>query len=76
GHVDPQTPRMVLMPLAFRRQPHSGQHDNVRGMYLLFCVEPSRVLFYRPLYRQDTLREYASLAALLEHIQQSPLLQV
>ena len=51
GHVDPQTPRMALMPLAFRRQPHSGQHDNVRGMYVLFCVEPSRVLFYRPLYR-------------------------
>jgi hypothetical protein len=75
GHLDPQTPRVTLMPLAFRRQPHSRLHEQVRGMYLLFCAEPGLVLLYRPLYQQDTLRQYTSLGAVLEHIQQSPLLQ-
>jgi hypothetical protein len=75
GHDDPETPRMVLMPLTFRRQPGSHRFDRVRGMYLLFCVEPALVLLYRPLFKQDTLREYASLSALLEHIQDSSLLQ-
>ncbi|RAS25716.1 MULTISPECIES: dermonecrotic toxin domain-containing protein [unclassified Pseudomonas] len=75
GHLDPLLPRVVLMPLAFRRQPDSRLHDPVRGMYVLICGEPGRVLLYRPLYKQDTLREYANFDALLEHIQQSPLLQ-
>lgn len=75
GHLDPETPRVSLMPLAFKRRPNAQEHDRVRGMYVLFCAEPPLVLLYRPLYRQDTLREYASLGALLEHIQQSPLLQ-
>lgn len=75
GHLDPQLPRVTLMPLVFRRQPQSRLHDPVRGMYVLFCAEPGRVLLYRPLYKQDTLREYANLGALLGHIQQSPLLQ-
>lgn len=75
GHFDPQTPRMTLMPLTFRRQPGSRQQDLVRGMYVLFCAKPQLVLLYRPLYPQDTLREYSSLAALLAHIQESTLLQ-
>jgi len=75
GHVDPQTPRMTIFPLAFRRSSTSTHKDAVRGMYVLFCAEPRRVLLYRPLYRQDTVREYASLAALLEHVQESSLLQ-
>lgn len=75
GHFDPQTPRMTLMPLTLRRQPHSRQQDLVRGMYVLFCAKPELVLLYRPLYLQDTLREYSTLAALLAHIQESTLLQ-
>lgn len=75
GHLDPATPRIVLIPLAFRRSAHSAERDRVRGMYLLFCAEPTRVLLYRPLYQQDTVREYASLGALLEHIRESSLLQ-
>lgn len=75
GHQDSLSPRVVLIPLAFKRQRQSTRHEQVRGMYLLYCAEPRLVLLYRPLYKQDTLRQYASLGALLEHIQQSPLLQ-
>lgn len=75
GHDNPLAPRMMLMPLTFKRQPDSHQQDTVRGMYLLFCAEPALVLLYRPLYAQDTLREYASFDALLEHIQESVRLQ-
>ena len=75
GHVDPDTPRMMLIPLAFRRSQHSRQSDPVHCMYMLFCAEPSLVLLYRPLFRQDTLREYASLPAVLEHVRESRLLQ-
>ncbi|MFJ4382934.1 hypothetical protein ACIP02_01150 [Pseudomonas sp. NPDC089408] len=75
GHVDPQTPRVSMFPLAFRRSATTSHADAVRGMYVLFCAEPRRVLLYRPLYRQDTVREYASLDALLEHVRDSPLLQ-
>lgn len=75
GHQDPLVPRMSLIPLAFRRSRHSRKKDEVRGMYLLFCAEPARVLLYRPLYRQDTVREYASLEALLAHIRESALFQ-
>jgi hypothetical protein len=41
----------------------------------LYCAEPKRVLLYRPLFRQDTVREYSSLAALLEHVRESALFQ-
>lgn len=75
GHQDPLVPRMSLIPLAFRRSRHSRKKDTVRGMYLLFCAEPAKVLVYRPLYRQDTVREYASLEALLAHIRESALFQ-
>ena len=75
GHVDPATPRMMVFPLAFKRSPTSRIKDKVRGMYILYCAEPSLVLLYRPLFGQDTLREYASLPALLEHVRESKLLQ-
>ncbi|MFI7835101.1 dermonecrotic toxin domain-containing protein [Pseudomonas asiatica] len=75
GHQDPLVPRMSLIPLAFRRSRRSRKKDTVRGMYLLFCAEPAKVLLYRPLYRQDTVREYASLKVLLAHIRESTLLQ-
>jgi hypothetical protein len=75
GHVDLSTPRMALLPLAFRRSSSSQVEDRVRGMYLLYCAEPALVLLYRPLYRRDTVREYANLGALLEHVRESALLQ-
>ena len=75
GHVDADIPRMMLIPLAFKRSPASRQRDAVHCMYLLFCAEPSLVLLYRPLFSQDTLREYAGLPALLEHVRESVLLQ-
>ncbi|MDZ3994182.1 hypothetical protein PspTeo4_31808 [Pseudomonas sp. Teo4] len=74
-HDDPDTPRVSLMPLTFRRQPQSRQGDTVRGMYVLFCAEPTLVLLYRPLYKQDTLHEYANFESLLEHVQESDRLQ-
>ncbi|QXI47539.1 hypothetical protein HU763_022755 [Pseudomonas anuradhapurensis] len=75
GHVDPTTPRMTLIPLAFKRSATSSKTDEVRCMYILYCVEPSLVLLYRPLFTQDTLREYGSLSALLEHVHDSAILQ-
>lgn len=75
GHVDPDAPRMILFPLAFRRSAASRVTDPVRCMYILFCAEPSLVLLYRPLFAKDTLREYASLSALLEHVRESEILQ-
>ncbi|MDF0734010.1 hypothetical protein P0Y43_25340 [Pseudomonas entomophila] len=74
GRIDPEAPRAVLMPLTFRRQPQSRKHDRVRGMYVLYCAEPRLVLLYRPLYPQDTLREYPSLDALMAHIRTSTIL--
>ncbi|MFK0313163.1 dermonecrotic toxin domain-containing protein [Pseudomonas sp. NPDC090233] len=75
GRMDEVTPRATMMPLAFKRQPKSQHMDRVRCMYVLYCAEPRLVLLYRPLYQQDVIREYASLAALLEHIGESALLQ-
>lgn len=75
GHVDPNTPRMTLIPLAFKRSATTAKTDEVRCMYILYCAEPSLVLLYRPLYTQDTLREYASLSAMLEHVRESVILQ-
>lgn len=75
GHVDPSTPRMMLIPLAFKRSATSSKTDTVQCMYLLYCAEPSLTLLYRPLFAQDTLREYAGLSALLEHVRESEILQ-
>ncbi len=75
GHVDPLTPRMMLIPLAFKRSATSLKTDPVRCMYILYCAEPSLALLYRPLFARDTLREYASLSDLLEHVRESKLLQ-
>ncbi|MCE5975607.1 dermonecrotic toxin domain-containing protein [Pseudomonas sp. JR33AA] len=75
GHVDPVTPRMVLIPLAFKRSATSANTDKVQGMYLLYCAEPSLVLLYRPLFARDTLREYPNLPALLGHVRESKILQ-
>ncbi|MEN5305216.1 DUF6543 domain-containing protein [Pseudomonas sp. TWI628] len=75
GQVDADTPRMTLMPLAFKRSATSAQTDTVRCMYILYCAEPSLALLYRPLFAQDTLREYSSLSALLEHVRESKILQ-
>ncbi|WP_445672283.1 dermonecrotic toxin domain-containing protein [Pseudomonas inefficax] len=75
GHVDPTAPRMMLIPLVFKRSVTSSQTDAVRGMYILYCAEPTLTLLYRPLFAQDTLRQYASLPALLEHVRESKILQ-
>ncbi|MFF7061725.1 hypothetical protein [Pseudomonas sp. NPDC008258] len=75
GHLDPVTPRVMLVPLAFKRSPASRNKDQVRGMFMLYCAEPSLVLLYRPLFAQDTLREYASLPAVLDQVRESQLLQ-
>lgn len=75
GRIDPVTPRMVLIPLAFKRSAKSANMDKVLGMYLLYCAEPSLVLLYRPLFATDTLRQYTHLADLLGHVRESKLLQ-
>lgn len=75
GHLDIANPRVLLLPLTFRRGASSLRTDKVSGMYVLYCVEPALVLLYRPLFKQDTLRQYDSLDALLKHVQQSQLLQ-
>lgn len=75
GHVDIADPRVLLLPLLFRRSASSRHVDKVSGMYVLYCTEPALVLLYRPLFKQDTLRQYASLDALLEHVRESQRLQ-
>ncbi|AYG47068.1 hypothetical protein DV532_23345 [Pseudomonas sp. Leaf58] len=75
GWLHPVAPRISFFPLAFRRSQTSRKKDRVRGMYVLFCAEPAVVLLYRPLYTQDTVREYASLEALLESVRESEILQ-
>lgn len=75
GHVDMASPRVLLLPLVFRRSASSRHADKVSGMYVLYCTEPALVLLYRPLFKQDTLRQYASLDALLRHVQESEVLQ-
>ena len=75
GHVDIANPRVLLLPLVFRRSASSRHADKVSGMYVLYCSEPALVLLYRPLFKQDTLRQYVSLDALLEHVQESQRLQ-
>nr|EPB93739.1 hypothetical protein L321_23252 [Pseudomonas plecoglossicida NB2011] len=49
-----------LLPLSFKRSSTSTRHDLVQGMYLLFSMEPSVVLLYRPLYPTDPLRQFSS----------------
>ncbi|MEX5339887.1 DUF6543 domain-containing protein [Pseudomonas sp. I2] len=75
GHVDSVLPNIALIPLAFKRQPHSAKHDLVRGMYVLFSAEPAVVLLYRPLYGHDPLRQFASIEAMMAGIRESESLQ-
>ncbi len=75
GHVNAQLPAVSLFPLAFERRPGATVEDRVAGMFVLFCAEPAVVLLYRPLYRNQALREFASLQALLEAIRDEPSLQ-
>lgn len=75
GHVDAQVPGIALVPLAFKRGSESAKRDLVRGAYVLFCAEPARVLLYCPLLKQGVLREFDSLAALLQSIRASDSLQ-
>lgn len=75
GHVDSQTPAIVLMPLAFKREPTASSDDQVRGMFVLFSAEPSVVLLYRPLYASAPLTEFVSLTAMMMAIRDAGPLQ-
>ena len=75
GHVDAASKTSGLIPLAFKRQPTSGQHDLVRGMFVLFSTEPAVVLLYRPLHAQDPLRQFSSVADMMAAIRASSQLQ-
>jgi len=68
-------PAASLIPLAFTTATQSERYDLVSGMYLLYCAEPSVVLLYRPLYKSEALREFASLDKLKAYIAQSESLQ-
>ncbi|TDF85002.1 dermonecrotic toxin domain-containing protein [Pseudomonas sp. H9] len=68
GNVDPHAPAIMLMPLAFKREPDASEADLVSGMYVLFSTDPSLVLLYRPLYPAEALTEFASLDAMMEAI--------
>ncbi|MBI6898475.1 hypothetical protein JET64_16875 [Pseudomonas putida] len=74
-HVDKEANASGLMPLTFKRQSASGQHDLVRGMFVLFSTEPAVVMLYRPLYPKDPLRQFSSLDAMMAAIRESPTLQ-
>jgi hypothetical protein len=71
GH-NTQVPAAALIPLAFTTAGCASRYDVVHGMYVLFCVEPSAVLLYRPLYGLEALKEFESLQALKVHIDGSP----
>lgn len=75
GLDDQQLPASTLMPLAFRREPASEHYDLVRGMYVLFCVEPAVVVLYRPLYGARPVNEFVSLDAMMEAIRADTALQ-
>ncbi|MBA1320169.1 dermonecrotic toxin domain-containing protein [Pseudomonas plecoglossicida] len=75
GLDDQQLPGSMLMPLAFRREPSSEHYDLVRGMYVLFCVEPAVVVLYRPLYASRSVCEFASLDAMMQAIRSDMALQ-
>lgn len=75
GWDDPELPRAALMPLAFRSDPEKDDVDVVRGMYVLFCTEPTRVLLYRPLYRHTPLMAFETFDALMSAIAREGALQ-
>ncbi|MBA1204901.1 hypothetical protein G7009_24600 [Pseudomonas capeferrum] len=75
GDIDPRQPAIMLMPLAFRREPQTMNHDQVLGMYVLFSAEPSCVMLYRPLYASAPVMEFSSLQALMARIREDQSLQ-
>ena len=75
GLLDTELPASVLMPLAFKRAPDAREPDQVTGMYVLKCTEPSTVLLYRPLYGNAALTEFASLSHMMKAIRQAGALQ-
>ncbi|WP_252090102.1 DUF6543 domain-containing protein [Pseudomonas sp. MWU13-3659] len=75
GRVDKASKAGGLMPLTFKRQPASRQHDRVQGMFVLFSTEPQVVLLYRPLYADEPLRQFSSIDALMEAIREAGPLQ-
>lgn len=75
GIVDRQLPALMLMPLAFKREPDARSSDVVTGMYVLFSTLPRCVVLYRPLYGGDGLTEFASIEAMMAAISQAGALQ-
>jgi len=75
GLVDARLPGIMLMPLAFARQPGTKAPDRVMGMYVLFAAERETVLLYRPLYPAAALTEFASLEEMMAAIRQQQALQ-
>lgn len=64
-----------LMPLAYTEVGPSSRYDIVRGMYVLSCTAPARVILYRPLYGHEAVREFSDLEALGSAIRQSSTLR-
>ncbi len=60
-----------ILPLAFTTHGAGKRYDQVMGMYIVFCASPAAVLLYRPLYGQDALMAFPSLAALEAEVRQS-----
>ncbi len=75
GDVDRDLPATTLMPLAFKREPGASESDLVSGMYVLFSAQPALVLLYRPLYASSSIKEFASLEAMMVAIRQEGALQ-
>ncbi|MBA1188366.1 hypothetical protein G7Z99_04820 [Pseudomonas entomophila] len=75
GWLDPELPRMALMPLAFKAGEEDDGVDVVRGMYVLFCAEPTYVLLYRPLYENAPLMVFETFDALMSAIAREGALQ-
>ncbi|CAI3810706.1 hypothetical protein GLGCALEP_06149 [Pseudomonas sp. MM221] len=75
GLLDEQLPASVLMPLAFKCEPGAAESDQVAGMYVLKCTEPSTVMLYRPLYGNRALIEFATLSQLMDAIRRPGPLQ-
>ncbi|MEG1041438.1 MAG: hypothetical protein RSE94_16115 [Pseudomonas sp.] len=75
GQADRQAPAVILMPLAFEREPSASQADVVSGMYVFFPDDAARVLLYRPLYADNALMEFTSIDALMAAIAQTGPLQ-
>ncbi|MNM45515.1 hypothetical protein D3C81_564410 [compost metagenome] len=65
----------ALTQLAYTGGGQSWFYDPVHGMYVLNCVEPARVILYRPLYGHEAVREFSDLEALNIGIRQSPALR-